>query len=206
MAAGEPQGSVAMSQGLQIPRWGNPITEWIGKGVLRLFGWRLDVTLPDTPKMIVILAPHTSNWDFVFGLAAILALRVRVHWFGKHTLFTPLFRGLLTKLGGIPLDRSAAGGVVGQTAQRFRQEKQLVIGLSPEGTRSLAPKWKSGFYQIAHAAHVPIVPAYLDYQTRTVGLGPTLIPSGDYATDLEILQSFYRGITPKRPDNFAARG
>jgi len=190
----------------QIPRWGNLFTSWIGKSVLRLSGWRLDVKLPNRPKMVLIYAPHTSNWDFVFGLAAILALQVRVHWFGKHTIFRPPFRNLLIKLGGIPIDRSAAVGVVQQTTQQFAEKKQLLIGLAPEGTRSLAPKWKSGFYQIAHAAGVPIQIAYLDYKKKVVSLGPLIETSGDYATDLEKIQSFYRGISPCIPEKFAAQG
>ncbi len=188
----------------QIPRWGNSFSRWVGLSVLRMFGWKLDVVLPNRSKMVLIYAPHTSNWDFVYGLAAILALQVRVHWFGKHTIFRAPFRGLLIKLGGIPIDRSAAGGVVHQTTQQFADKQQLLIGLAPEGTRSLAPKWKSGFYQIANAAHVPILISYLDYKRKVVSLGPLIEPSGDYAADLEKIQSFYRGIHPCHPEKFAA--
>jgi len=190
----------------EIPRWGNSFSRWLGRAVLRLFGWKLEVVLPNRPKMVVIAAPHTSNWDFVFGLAAILALQIRLHWFGKHTIFRAPFRGLLIKLGGIPIDRSAPVGVVAQTTQQFRQKPQLLIGLAPEGTRSLAPKWKSGFYQIAHAAQVPILVAYLDYKRKVIGLGPLIEPSGDYVADLRKIQDFYRGITPRWPENFAAKG
>lgn len=195
-----------MSQQDLIPRHGNGFTEALGRSVLRLFDWRLDVQLPNIPKMVIVVAPHTSNWDAVFLIAAILALRLRVNWFGKHTIFHWPFRGVLRWLGGIPIDRSAVGGVVGQTTRQFEQTTQLVVGLAPEGTRSLAPQWKSGFYLIAQNAHVPIVAAYLDYRTRTVGLGPMIQPNGDYVTDLELLQTFYRGVTPKRPEHFSARG
>ena len=190
----------------EIPRWGNSFSRWIGQGVLRLFGWKLDIVLPNQPKMVVIAAPHTSNWDFVFGLAAVLALQIRLHWFGKHTIFREPFKGLLIKLGGIPIDRTASIGVVEQTTQQFRQKSRLLIGLAPEGTRSLAPKWKSGFYQIANAAQVPILVAYLDYRRKVIGLGPLIHPSGDYAADLEKIQSFYRGVAPRKPSHFSARG
>jgi 1-acyl-sn-glycerol-3-phosphate acyltransferase len=96
--------------------------------------------------------------------------------------------------------------VVQQTTQQFEQKPQLLIGLAPEGTRSLAPKWKSGFYQIANSAQVPILIAYLDYKKKVVSLGPLIKPSGDYAADLEKIQSFYRGITPCHPEKFAAEG
>lgn len=190
----------------EIPRAGNSFSRWVGLTVLRLFGWKLDVVLPNQPKMVVIAAPHTSNWDFVFGLAAILALQIRLHWFGKHTIFRPPFRGLLIKLGGIPIDRGAADGVVQQTTLQFQQKHQLLIGLAPEGTRSLAPKWKSGFYQIANAAQVPILVAYLDYEKKVIGLGPLVQPSGDYAADLEKIQKFYRGVQPCHLEKFAANG
>lgn len=189
-----------------IPRHGNAFMQWLGRSVLRLYGWRLNVMLPNLPKMVIVVAPHTSNWDAVFLIAAIFVLRLRVHWFGKHTIFRWPFNGVLRWLGGIPIERGAAGGIVGQTLRHFAQHTQLVVGLSPEGTRSLTPKWKSGFYQIAHRAQVPIVAAYIDYRTRTVGLGPVIQPSGDYATDLETLQAFYRTITPKHPENFLANG
>ena len=190
----------------EIPRWGNSFSRWFGLAVLRLFGWKLEVVLPSQPKMVVIAAPHTSNWDFVFGLAAILALQIRLHWFGKHTIFRAPFRGVLIKLGGIPIDRGATGGVVHQTTLQFQQKPQLLIGLAPEGTRSLAPKWKSGFYQIANAAQVPILAAYLDYKNKVIGLGPLIQPSGDYNADLEKIQSFYRGIQPCHPEKFSAKG
>lgn len=187
----------------EIPRWGNSFTRWLGRAILRAYGWKLDVVLPNQPKMVVIAAPHTSNWDFVFGLAAILALQIRLHWFGKHTIFRAPFRGVLIKLGGIPIDRSAAVGVVAQTTQQFQQKPRLLIGLAPEGTRSRAPKWKSGFYQIAEAAKVPILVAYLDYGRKTIGLGPLIQPSGDYLADLRKIQSFYRSITPRWPEKFS---
>lgn len=190
----------------EIPRWGNSFSRWLGVTILRLFGWKLDVVLPNQPKMVVIAAPHTSNWDFVFGLAAILALQIRLHWFGKHTIFQEPFKGLLVKLGGIPIDRTASVGVVEQTTQQFQQKAQLLIGLAPEGTRSLAPKWKSGFYQIANAAQVPILVAYLDYRRKVIGLGPLVQPCGDYKADLALIQDFYRGIRPRHPENFAAEG
>lgn len=189
-----------------IPRHGNLFMQWLGRSVLKLFGWRLNVSLPNLPKMVIIVAPHTSNWDAIFLIAAILTLRLRIHWFGKHTVFRWPLRSFLHWLGGIPIDRSAAGGVVGQTTRRFAESAQFIVGLAPEGTRSLAPQWKKGFYQIAHSAQVPIVAAYIDYGSRTVGLGPVIVPSGDYEADLETLQVFYRSITPRHPEKFAANG
>ncbi|MBI2384145.1 MAG: lysophospholipid acyltransferase family protein [Gammaproteobacteria bacterium] len=187
----------------RVPAWGNALLAWIGRTVLHLYGWSMDVRLPNEPKFVVIAAPHTSNWDFVFGLAAILALRVRINFWGKHTLFNRPFGGLMRWLGGIPVERSSPHGVVGQAVAEFRRQKQLILALAPEGTRKRVDKWRSGFYQVAVGARVPIVLAYIDYRRKRVGTGPVLMPSGDYAADLQKIVAFYRGIGPRHPEQFA---
>lgn len=195
-----------MMLGDRIPQQRHPLRQRLALGLLRLLGWKLDIHLPNEPKMVVLAAPHTSNWDGLFALAAILAIGIRINWFAKHTLFRPPFRKLLQALGGIAIDRSAAGGVVRETHRAFASQAQLVLGLAPEGTRARAEKWKSGFYQIAMTAQVPIVCAYLDYARKVVGTGLVLQPSGDYAADLQQIQAFYRTITPRHPARFAVNG
>src|SRR5918996_1203336 len=143
--------------GAQVPRWGNVATAALGRSALAALGWRLDVQLPNLPKFIVIEVPHTSNWEAVIGIAAILAMRIRVHWWSKHTVFRWPFRGVLRWLGGIPVDRSASRGAVPQMVEEMKQRPQFVLGLAPEGTRKAVTKWRTGFYQIALAAGVPIV-------------------------------------------------
>lgn len=187
-----------------IPQWGGPLSRALGRGLLRLLGWKLDVHLPPAPKLVVLCAPHTSNWDGVLAVTAMLALGIRVHWFGKDSLFRWPFKGLLIWLGGVPIARGNAQNVVDQTAAIFAQRERFYVGVAPEGTRSRAPVWKSGFYRIALAAGAPILPAYLDYARKCIGTAPALTASGDYEADLETLQSFYRGVTPKHPERFAA--
>lgn len=187
--------------GAAVPRLQQAGLRLLGHCVLRLFGWRLQVQI-NTPRCVIIVAPHTSNWDFVFGMAAILALQIRVHWYAKHTLFQGWWGGFFRALGGFPVDRSAHGGVVAQTTQRFAQSETLMVGLAPEGTRSRVERWKRGFYHMAHAAQVPVVTAYIDYNTRVVGTGPVFTPTGDWAADLRPVFEFYRGIAPRRPENF----
>lgn len=187
---------------LGFPRGGNALSRGFGALVLRLAGWTLEVELPSTPQAVVTAIPHTSNWDFVFGMAAILALGLRVRWFGKHTLFTGPLAPLMRALGGIPVDRSATGGVVAQTTAAFRAHPQLVLGLAPEGTRRLNRQWKSGWQQIAHAAGVPVLPAYIDHRRKVVGLFPPFRTTGDYATDLATLKSHYRLEMARRPQDF----
>ena len=192
--------------GARVPRTAHPLLRWCALRLLSLLGWRLDVHLPDAPKLVVLAAPHTSNWDGVLAILAMLAMELRLGLFIKHTAFEGMLGGLLRKVGAIPIDRTAAGGIVGQTIDAFNTRPALLIGIAPEGTRNRVEKWKRGFYLIADGAKVPLVCAYIDYARKTVGTGPVLIPSGNYARDLEEIQRFYRTITPKRPENFSAGG
>lgn len=189
--------------GAAVPRRRNAALYWLGRAVLALGGWRLDVRLPDIPKMVLIAAPHTSNWDFVFGMAAVLKLQVDLHWYAKHTLFKTVLGPFFRWLGGLPVDRSAPGGVVRETARAFAEREQLIIALAPEGTRSHRTQWKRGFYHMATAAQVPIVVAYIDYKRKLVGIGPMFTPSGDWAHDMKPVFEFYRGMHAKRPEHFA---
>jgi 1-acyl-sn-glycerol-3-phosphate acyltransferase len=193
--------------GARVPRTAHPVLRWCAQRILSLMGWRLDIRLPDQPKLVVLAAPHTSNWDGVLAVLTILALELRIGLFVKHTAFNNPFIGrILRRVDAIAIDRSAPGGVVSQTVEAFRTRPALVIGLAPEGTRRRVEKWKRGFYLIAQEARVPMVCAYIDYARKVVGSGAVVQPSGDYARDLEAIQAFYRTITPRRPENFSANG
>lgn len=190
--------------GPQIPRRRSRALLALGWCILRAFGWRVDVRLPDAPKYLVIAAPHTSNWDFVFGMAAVLRLQIHLSFIGKHTLFDkPLLGALLRGLGGHPVDRSRPGGIVQQTVEMFARHEHIVFALAPEGTRSHYAPWRRGFYHMALGAGVPVVAAYIDYGRRTVGIGPVFRPTGDWAADMKPVFDFYRTVQPKRPENFA---
>ncbi len=195
-----------VEMGPRVPRTHFRFAQSLTLGLLRLFGWRLEFRLPDEPKMVVLAAPHTSNWDGFFAIISLAAMNLKLGLFVKHSMFRWPLRGLLNMLGAIPINRNAAGGLVGQTVQAFRGQSQLLIGLAPEGTRGHAVKWKRGFYLIALEAKVPIVCAYLDYGRKVAGTGLVLWPTDDYAADLEKIQAFYRTITPKYPQNFSANG
>ena len=201
-------GDHVIEVGARVPRTAHhPFFSWLAKKLLSWMGWRLEVHLPDEPKLVVLAAPHTSNWDGLLAMLTIVALEIRLGLFVKHTAFdSKVIGGLLRRFGAIPIDRRAPGGVVGQTVDAFRTRDQLLIGLAPEGTRKRVDKWKRGFYLIANDAKVPIVCAYMDYARREIGTGVRLVPSGDYARDLETIQAFYRTITPRKPENFSAAG
>ena len=153
--------------------------------------------------MVVIAAPHTSNWDFIVGIAMKLALGLDARWIGKHTIFRPPFGALMRRLGGIPVDRSARRGVVAQMIAIFERHDRLVVGIAPEGTRQRVTTWKTGFYRIARGAGVPILPAYFDYARKRVGVADLFHPTGDLEADLRALYAVYRDKTPKKPGQFA---
>ena len=123
-----------------------------------------------------------------------------MHWLAKHTLFRPPLGGLLRTLGGLPVDRRSPGGVVRQVTTMLAEREQLIIGITPEGTRSRVERWKTGFYRIALSADVPIVPAYFDYARRVIGFGPPFHPTGNLESDLARLQRFYEPFTARHPE------
>ena len=189
--------------GEAIPRWGSAVFSKVGRGLLRLTGWRFEGSVPNLPKMVLIGAPHTSNWDFVLAMVALFAVRARVYWLGKHTFVNSPLKPLLLWLGGVPVDRRAANGVVGQTAVQFQQREQFLLGLAPEGTRKLVPRWKMGFYYIARAANVPILPVKLDYGRKVIGIGAPILPSTGEAAVLAQLRIFYDGVQARYPEQFS---
>jgi 1-acyl-sn-glycerol-3-phosphate acyltransferase len=185
-----------------VPRQGGPVSRALGRAILAGLRWRVGGAVPDVAKCVLVAAPHTSNWDFVVGIAAKLALGLHVHWLGKHTLFRRPFGGLLRRLGGIPVDREAAEGLVGTAVAWFERERRLFLGVTPEGTRRRVERWKSGFHRIALGAGVPILPVRLDWSGRTVELLPLFTPTPDYEVDLEALQSLFTPEMPRHPQSF----
>jgi 1-acyl-sn-glycerol-3-phosphate acyltransferase len=171
---------------------------------LRLNGWKVQGQLPpDTPKCVLIAAPHTSNWDLPYTLMVAFSLRLRVYWLGKASLFRGPFGPVMRWLGGIAVDRSKANNFVAAAAAAVTAAPgplQLVV--PPEGTRGKTRHWKTGFYFIALQAQVPIVLAYMDYAKKESGLGPVFVPSGDVEADMLKIKAFYAGVQGRRPDQF----
>lgn len=132
-----------------------------------------------------------------------LSLQLEVNWLGKESMFFWPVEYFLKKIGGIPVDRSSAHGVVDQVLALFKNRKKMILALSPEGTRKKVDRWKSGFYRIAMLAEVPILLVGFDYSKRVVLMGPILNPSGNLEKDLEQVRSFYAGIAAKHPDQFS---
>lgn len=165
---------------------------WLAYRMLRLVGWRFAGALPPVPKMIVIGAPHTTNWDFILFLGALRAYDFKAHYIAKHTLFRRPYGWFFRMLGGIPVDRTKPGGMVRQVADAFSRSERMILVMAPEGTRKAAPHWRSGFLNIAREAGVPIVLAAVDFPGKTVTLGPTIDYDGDPGAFMDRARQFYR--------------
>ncbi len=163
----------------------------LGHWTLRLMRWRVDGDIPDRPKMVIIVAPHSSNWDFIVGVAAKLAMRLRVTFLGKNTLFRFPLGILMRRLGGIPVDRANANAVVRSVVAQFENRRSMLLAIAPEGTRKPVERWRSGFYHIARGAGVPILPVALDWRSRTVTIGALFSPTGDMDADVAELRAVF---------------
>ncbi len=175
---------------------------WLGKTVNRCTGWHVAGHAPDDARMLIIAAPHTSNWDFIYLIAAAFSLGLSVHWIGKASLFRWPLGSILRFMGGVPVDRSRRNNLVASLAEEINSSPGCVLVVPPEGTRGRASHWKSGFYRIAQAARIPMVCGYLDYPRKTAGLGPVIPFDVDETSLMDMLREFYGGIEGKYQDNF----
>lgn len=182
----------------------NTVLRGLSLAVLKLLGWKVSGQLPaNGRKCVLIAAPHTSNWDLPYTLMVAFALRLNIYWMGKEQIFKPPFRGLMMWLGGIPVRRESANNLVAASVEALQAADgpvQLVV--PPEGTRSKARYWKTGFYYIATGAQVPIVMAYMDYARKISGLGPVFEPTGDIEADMVTIKAFYAPFKGKNPNQF----
>ncbi len=171
---------------------------------LKLTGWKVLGRMPEgCSKSVWIAAPHTSNWDLPYTLMVVFALNLKVYWMGKEQLFRPPFRGLMMWLGGIPVDRAKANNLVAASVETLKNaEGPMQLIVPPEGTRSKARYWKTGFYYIAVGAQVPIVMAYMDYEKKISGLGPVFQPTGDIEADMLAIKAFYAPFKGRNADQF----
>jgi 1-acyl-sn-glycerol-3-phosphate acyltransferase len=180
----------------------NTFFRWFSIIVMKLAGWKIEGKLPaDGMRSVLISAPHTSNWDLPYTLMTAFILRLNTLWLGKESIFKPPFKPLMRWLGGIPVNRDKSTNLVQQAAQLLRSSQEpMQLLVPPEGTRSKARYWKTGFYYIAREAQVPIVLAFMDYSTKRAGLGQVFHPTGDIEKDMEEIKRFYSQFKGKNAD------
>jgi 1-acyl-sn-glycerol-3-phosphate acyltransferase len=177
----------------------NALAHFMGRLVLSIAGWSRAGSVPAAQNIVVIAAPHTSNWDFILLMAAAYSFHIRINWLGKKSLFFFPLGYLLKFMGGIPVDRSKPNNLVQLLASRIDQDKGVSLVVPPSGTRGYTDHWKSGFYRIAEATRIPIVCGYLDYDKKEAGLGPAFLTS-DVKTDMDRIRAFYGPIAGKYPE------
>ncbi|MEH6463809.1 MAG: 1-acyl-sn-glycerol-3-phosphate acyltransferase [Shewanella psychromarinicola] len=174
-------------------------------GLLKILGWKLDGQLDKTKPCVIIVGPHTSNWDFIIGIIARSALGTKIHFLGKHQLFIPPWGWLFRAMGGSPVVRRKYNSLVDGVVLLFQQDPLYKLALAPEGTRSPVTRWKSGFYHIAAKADVDIVPIGLDFGRKAIVIAKPLRPTGDIEREINQLMDFYRSIKgchPKKIPNY----
>jgi 1-acyl-sn-glycerol-3-phosphate acyltransferase len=172
---------------------------YLARFIMWLIGWRVDGTLPNLPKFVLIGAPHTSNWDFVLFLGLIFYLRANVRFMGKAELFRWPIGWFFRYCGGIPVDRKKSTGLVDQMVKACNESENFILTIAPEGTRHHVTEWKRGFYHIAKSAGIPIVMAKVDGKHKTVHLGQVFQPTEDIEVDMKSIQGFFTGVVGINP-------
>lgn len=173
---------------------------YFGRFLIKIFGWRVEGGVPESKHMLIIAAPHTSNWDALFLLGAAYSFGIKVNWLVKNSFFVPVLAQMITFFGGVPVDRSRATNMVSRLADQIRNSDGTNLVVPPAGTRSYTEYWKSGFYRIALEANIPVVCGYLDYDRKVAGLGLTFELSGEVKEDMARIREFYELLVGKYPD------
>ena len=179
--------------------------QFLGKLVLSIFGWKVKGSISEdfsNQKLVVIVAPHTSNWDGIFGVATVAGLDAKITFIGKHTAFRYGLGAFLRYMGGIPVDRSKPGGIIQDAIDQIKKIDGSLIAMSPEGTRSKVKEWKTGFLRIAKELNTKIIPASLDFAKKEILLGKAFTPSGNNDEDIKTLKKYYSVFTAKHPEKY----
>jgi len=182
------------------------MSDFLYKFFFTLFGWKIEGEMPPLKKYIIIVAPHTSNWDFMIGLCARSILHFDAKYLGKKELFRFPFGALFRWLGGVPVDRSKHVNMVDAVADLFSSHENFIVAIAPEGTRKYVPQWKTGFYFMALKSNVPIVMASFDYSRKTVFVSKPFYPTGNLASDMTLILDFYRDKQGRFPKKLPGAG
>ena len=178
---------------------GKTFMRWLGLIIFRVAGWKAVGQRPSFPKYVIIAAPHTSNWDFLYTICLTFILKINPLIMMKRAWFRWPMAPFLRWLGAFPIDRSGSHNVVAQLIQAFNEHTRMVMVVPPSGTRKNVMYWKTGFYHIARGAGIPLVLGYLDYRKKVGGIGPTVHITGRMESDMKIIRGFYADIQGKYP-------
>jgi 1-acyl-sn-glycerol-3-phosphate acyltransferase len=187
---------IAVPQHLKAnrPKFIVKISSW----VLNSRKWKIDGAIPEDKRVVLVIGPHTSNWDFIIGVLVILSLDAKINWIGKHTIFKRGFKRLLTKLGGIPVNRQDPSELFSKIREITQKSNGYLIGMAPEGTRKKVLKLKSGFIRIAKQTNSKIMLAGIDFKKKIVNLDNFFTPSGNLDDDLNYVKNYFSRYTGKR--------
>ena len=168
---------------------------------INISGWTIKGNVPDEERIVIIAAPHTSNWDFILAMLAIFGLNIKVRWLGKNSIFKPGFKLFFEWLGGIPVYRDNPSSLIDNVVKIVKREKSIVIAMTPEGTRKKVKRWKTGFLRIAKQTHSKILLISIDAPTKSIEIGNIFNPTGNSEDDLAFIQKYYssfRGINHQK--------
>ena len=187
---------IAVPQHLKAnrPKFIINISSWL----LKIQKWKINGSIPEEKRVVLVIGPHTSNWDFIIGVLVILSLDAKINWLGKHTIFKRGFKSLLTRLGGIPVNRQYPSDLFSRIKVITEKSNGYLIGMAPEGTRKKVLKLKSGFIRIAKQTNSKIMLAGIDFQKKIVNLDKFFTPTGDLNNDLLFVQDYFSRYSGKR--------
>lgn len=177
--------------------------KYLSKLILKLAGWKTEGKLPALKKFVVVVAPHTSNWDYVIGRLFYFSMGIKAKIMIKKELFFFPLGLILKSIGGIPVERLRKTDIVQRMAQKIINSEEYILTITPEGTRSKVTEWKKGFHKIARSAGVPILPGYFDYKRKVVGIGEPFFPSDDEDADMKKIKMFFKDVTPRHPHKYS---
>ena len=187
--------------GKQHPQRGNRVSKWLGRMLLRMCRWHTEGEISEAPKLICVMAPHTSWWDFTTNLGVMMATGLHASWFIANRYTKGLLGQMLAFLGAIPIDRTSHNDLVTQMVELFNSNERLVLAIFPEGTRKPVATWKTGFWHIAKRAQVPLQLVAVDYAKHATVFGPIIHLTDDMERDIQQMRLYFKSVTAKRPEN-----
>ena len=174
----------------------------LSKWILKIIGWKVEITTPDYPKCLICVAPHTSNWDFILGELAYTSIGRKAGFLMKEAWFVWPLGCFFRAIGGIPVPKKRGASLSHEIVEKFKHSDRLVLAITPEGTRSRTSQWHTGFLHIARRAGIPIALGAIDFGKKEITITDTFTPTGDTDADMRRIKDYYKNFTAKYPEKF----